>query len=71
MGSPITYYHKCFPENNSDLDRIINRDLYLDGMIDTESLSVTVTGNGCLEKRTTALGDDMISFFGIEMDNIT
>ena len=71
MGSPITYYHKCFPENNSDLDRIINRDLYLDGMIDTESLSVTVTGKGCLEKRTTALGDDMISFFGIEMDNIT
>ena len=48
------------------LDRIIAGDLYADGMIDTDSLNTTMTWQGCIAKRTTQLGDEMISFFGIE-----
>lgn len=71
MGSPMSYYHNCFPNNDEALDRVINRDLFLDGMIDIESLEVTATGNGCIEKHTKQLGDDMISYFGIGIETIT
>ena len=34
--------------------------------IKIESLNTTMSLSGCLSKRTTDLGDNMISFFGIE-----
>lgn len=67
MGSPISIYNEYYPERVKDLDGVIVRDLYNDGLINTNSLNATMTGRGCLEKRTTRLGDDMIKFFGIEI----
>lgn len=65
-SSPMSVYHKCCPDTDKDLDRIIAGDLYADGMIDTDPLNTTMTWQGCIAKRTTQLGDEMISFFGIE-----
>lgn len=65
-ASPITIYYDYYPDSDRDLDKIIIRDLYADGMIDTESLNASMTWSGCISKRTTRLGDDMIIFFGID-----
>lgn len=66
MGSPMTKYNDYYPNRDKSLDNIVIKDLYADGLIDTDSLNTTMTLNGCLSKRTTDLGDNMISFFGIE-----
>lgn len=63
--STIQIYYDYYSKDNEELDRIIVRDLYADGMITTESLFISETVNGCLEKKTTSLGDAMITFFGI------
>lgn len=65
-GSPMTIYNDYYPNRDKSLDSIIVRDLYADGFINTDSLNANMTGSGMVEKRTTALGDDMIKFFGIE-----
>lgn len=66
MGSPMTIYNDYYPNRDKSLDNIIIRDLHSDGLIDTDSLNTTISYDGCLSKRTTDLGDNMISFFGIE-----
>ena len=66
MGGLMSLYNNYYPERDKSLDRIITRDLYTDGLITTDSLFVTTTFNGTVEKKTTALGDEMIRFFGIE-----
>jgi len=66
MCSPLTIYDDYYPNRSKELDRIIIRDLYADGLSDSDSLSGTMTLQGCLTKRTTPLGDDMIEFFKIE-----
>ncbi len=65
-GSPMTIYNDYYPDRDKSLDNIIIRDLYADGLINTNSLSTNVTSAGMVEKRTTRLGDDMIEFLGIE-----
>ncbi len=65
MGSPMKIYNNYYTQRDKSLDNVIIRDLYADGLINTDSLNSTVSKNGMLEKRTTALGDDMIQFFGI------
>lgn len=69
--STMQIYSDYYSLNNEELDRIIVRDLYADGMISTDSLFTTATVDGCLEKKTTSLGDAMISFFGINNNLLT
>ena len=66
MGSTMSLFYECFPNTDKNIDNIVVRDLYADGMINTDSLNVTITWQDCIAKKTTQLGDDMISFFGIE-----
>lgn len=65
-GSTMTIYYDYYPNTDKSLDRIVIRDLYADGFIDTDSLNAMVSSSGMVEKHTTSLGDDMIEFFGIE-----
>ena len=65
-SSVMQIYYDYYSKENEALDRIIIRDLYTDGMINTDSMFVTTTVQGCLEKKTTCLGDSMIDFLGIE-----
>lgn len=66
MGSPMTIYDDIYPDRDKSLDNIVIRDLYSDGLINTDSLNATMSSSGVVAKRTTGLGDDMIEFFGIE-----
>ena len=66
MGSPMTIFNDYYPNRDRSLDNIVIKDLHADGLIDTDSLNSTMTRDGCLSKRTTDLGDNMITFFGIE-----
>lgn len=69
--STMQIYYDYYPKDNEELDRIIVRDLYADGMITTDSLFTTATVDGCLEKKTSSLGDTMINFFGINNNLLT
>lgn len=63
--STMRIYYDYYGNDNEPLDRLVIRDLHVDGMINTDSLFTTVTYQGSVEKKTTQLGDDMIAFFGI------
>lgn len=63
--STMQIYYDYYSNDNEALDRIVVKDLYADGMINTDSLFVSATVDGCFEKKTTLLGDAMIDFFGI------
>ncbi len=67
MGSTMSIYDRINRNRDKSLDNIVIQDLHSDGFInvDSNSLNTTSTSAGMLEKRTTGLGDDMISFFGI------
>ena len=65
MTSTMQIYYDYYSKDNEALDRIIVNDLYADGMITSDSLFTMATVQGCLEKQTSSLGDDMIAFFGI------
>jgi hypothetical protein len=62
MGSPTEPLFHVYPELNNKLFRKIYKDLYLDGMVNTEDLNVTMTGNGMIAKRTTDLADELLNF---------
>lgn len=38
------------------------KDLYLKGLVNTEGMNVTMSGNGLGQKRTTSLGDEFLKF---------
>ena len=61
MGSPSTPLSKIYPEVITLMDKCIT-DLYNDGLMNTQSLHATMTGQGMVAKRTTALGDEFLSF---------
>ena len=61
MGSPSTPLSKIYPEVIPLMDKCIT-DLYNDGLMNTQSLHATMTGQGMVAKRTTALGDEFLSF---------
>jgi len=63
--STMQIYYDYYSNDNEALDRIIVKDLYADGMISSDSLFGMATVDGCLEKKTTPLGDAMIDFFGV------
>lgn len=62
MGSPTTPLFQSYPELNNNLFNKIYKDLYTDGMVNTENLNITMTGSGMLQKRTTELGDEFLNF---------
>ena len=62
MGSPSDLLFKAYPKLDNSLFNKIYRDLYLDGMVNTENLNISMTSNGMEAKRTTALGDEFLNF---------
>ena len=69
IGSPMTIYNEYYPNRDRSIDNIIIRDLYLDGLINSDSLNGSMTKDGMLAKRTTELGDDLIEFFNIKKED--
>ncbi len=65
--STMQIYYDYYSNDNEELDRIIVRDLHADGLTDTDALFAGATVDGCFEKKTTKLGDDMIAFFDIKI----
>ena len=65
-ASTMRIYYDYYGNDNEPLDRLVIRDLHADGMINTDSLFTTVIYQGAVGKKTTQLGDEMISFFGIK-----
>lgn len=47
------------------------RDLFSNGLLNTESPHGMMTGHGLLQKRTTSLGDQFLSFIENKNDNVT
>ena len=66
MGSPMSIYDVIYPNRDKSLDRIVVRDLFADGLITIDSLNVTMSSSGIVEKRTTDLGDDFLYFYKID-----
>lgn len=64
MGSPMEPLISVYPELNNNRDMVdkIIKELYLDGMMNTESIHCTMTASGMVASRTTKLGDSFISF---------
>lgn len=62
MGSPTTLLFNVYPELDNELFDKMYKDLYTDGMVNTQSLKVTMTGSGMSAKRTTKLGDEFLQF---------
>lgn len=64
IGSPIHPLCDAFPELLGQ-DVIINKvvkDLYSNGLMNTENLNCTMSANGMVAKRTTQMGSDFIKF---------
>lgn len=62
MGSPKDPLFQTFPELNTPIFDKIFKDLYFDGLVTSDSLNSTMTANGMVAKRTSALGDEFLSF---------
>ncbi len=62
MGSPKDPLFQTCPELNTPIFDKIFKDLYLDGLVTSDSLNSTMTPNGMVAKRTSALGDEFLSF---------
>lgn len=61
MGSPAQPLCRVYPEVAQLKDKCIN-DLFNDGLMNTQSINVTMTSQGMVAKRTTQLGDEFLSF---------
>lgn len=61
MGSPSQLLSQVYPEVSPLRDKCIN-DLYNDGLMNTQSINVSMTAQGMVAKRTTQLGDEFLSF---------
>lgn len=61
MGSPSQPLSQVYPEVSPLRDKCIN-DLYNDGLMNTQSINISMTAQGMVAKRTTQLGDDFLSF---------
>lgn len=64
MGSPIEPLCEAFPElckKDSIINKIV-KDLYADGLMNTENLNGIMTPSGMVASRTTQLGSDFIDF---------
>lgn len=64
MGSPKTVLFDVYPElrdKESYVDRIV-RELYADGLMNTDNLNCTMTSSGMVSSRVTQMGKDFIKF---------
>lgn len=68
MGSPSQPLNQVYPEVALLRDKCIN-DLYNDGLMNTQSINVSITVQGMVAKRTTQLGDEFLSF--LKLYNLT
>lgn len=66
-GGLFTYFDDYYPDFNKVLQNIILKDLFRDGLVNTDT-GGTMTSAGMEAKRTTELGDLFITVFGIEDD---
>lgn len=62
MGSPTTILFQAYPELDNQMFKKIYNDLYVDGLVNTENLNITMTGSGMVAKRTTVFGDEFLKF---------
>lgn len=67
-GGLFTYFDDYYPNFNKSLQPIILKELFRDGLTNTET-SGTMTAGGMGSKRTTELGDLFITIFGIDNDD--
>lgn len=67
-GGLFTYFDDYYPNFNKSLQPIILKELFRDGLTNTET-SGTMTAGGMGAKRTTELGDLFITIFGIDNDD--
>ena len=65
-GSALNLFHQAFPKFDSSITNLIIKDLYGDGLINTDALNAMSTVNGILAKRTTKLGDLFLQLFDIK-----
>lgn len=61
-GSPTKPLFSVYPELDNKLFDKIYKDLYVDGMVNTKDLNITMTGSGMIAKRTTDLADELLNF---------
>lgn len=66
-GGLFTYFDDYYPDFNKALQSIILKDLFRDGLVNTDT-GGSMTSAGMEAKRTTELGDLFITVFGIEDD---
>ena len=64
MGSPSQALEIAFPEVKQLQSKCV-KDLFNDGLMNTENLNITMTGNGMVAKRTTPIGDEFLKFLNI------
>lgn len=64
MGSPKTVLFEVYPElqdKESYVDRIV-KELYIDGLMNTENLDCTMTSSGMVASRVSQMGEEFIKF---------
>lgn len=64
IGSPKTVLFDVYPElksKESYVDRIV-KELYADGLMNTENLNCTMTSSGMVASRVSHIGEDFIKF---------
>lgn len=64
VGGLTSVIESVFPQltGQQDLYRLIWQELFRSGLVNTEGLGTTMTVNGMLAKRTTAIGDQFLAF---------
>lgn len=64
MGSPSRVLEHAFPElrGNPEFYSKITRDLYTQGLMNTESLNTTMTSSGAFAPRTTNMGIEFVRY---------
>lgn len=62
MGSPTILLFKVFPELENDFFPKLYKDLYLDGIVNTENINTSMTSSGMSAKRTSNFGDEFLKF---------
>lgn len=64
MGGISSVIESAYPQlqNEKDLYSLVWKDLYRNGLFDTDGLGTTMTVSGMLAKRTTPIGDEFVKF---------
>lgn len=65
FGSMYAYFDKKFPDFDKRLQDMITKDLFRDGLTNTETSGI-MSDSAMRSKRTTELGDLFLTLFGVE-----